>query len=137
LVYAEFSIGYARIEEIDKVLAEASVQLVETPRPALFLAGKAFQRYRAKGGARRSVLPVFFMGAHALVARFVVADARCALLHGLFSQPRTHCARRDGAVTARAERLAAISAVSFRVSLIAPRSRSGPAIGVGGSVKGG
>ena len=51
VIYAEFSIGYARIEEVDKVLEDVGLKLVEAPRPALFLAGKAFQRYRAQGGA--------------------------------------------------------------------------------------
>jgi predicted nucleic acid-binding protein len=69
VVYAEFSIGYARIEEVDRVLADVDLKLAETPRAALFLAGKAFQRYRARGGARTSVLPDFFIGAHAAVAR--------------------------------------------------------------------
>jgi predicted nucleic acid-binding protein len=70
VVYAEFSIGYARIEEVDKVVGDVDLELAETPRSALFLAGKAFQRYRARGGARTSVLPDFFIGAHAAVARF-------------------------------------------------------------------
>jgi len=70
VVYAELSIGYARIEEVDKVLADVDLKLAETPRPALFLAGKAFQLYRARGGARTGVLPDFFIGAHAAVARF-------------------------------------------------------------------
>jgi predicted nucleic acid-binding protein len=70
VVYAEFSIGYARIEEVDKVLAAVDLKLAEMPRAALFLAGKAFQRYRARGGVRTSVLPDFFIGAHAAVARF-------------------------------------------------------------------
>jgi predicted nucleic acid-binding protein len=72
VVYAEFSIGYARIEDMDKVLDDVGLKLVDAPRPALFLAGKAFQRYRAQGGARGSVLPDFFIGAHAAVARFVL-----------------------------------------------------------------
>jgi predicted nucleic acid-binding protein len=70
VVYAELSIGYARIEEVDKVLADVGLELVDTPRPALFLAGKAYQRYRSRGGARASVLPDFFIGAHAAVAGF-------------------------------------------------------------------
>jgi predicted nucleic acid-binding protein len=70
VVYAEFSIGYGRIEEVDRVLADVDLKLAETPRPALFLAGKAFQRYRARGGARMSVLPDFFIGAPAPVAQF-------------------------------------------------------------------
>ena len=78
VVYAEFSIGYARIEEVDRVLEDVGLRLAEAPRPALFLAGKAFQRYRAQGGARRSVLPDFFIGAHAAVAQFLLLtrDAR-------------------------------------------------------------
>jgi predicted nucleic acid-binding protein len=70
VVYAEFSIGYARIEEIDQVLADAALRLAEIPRPALFLAGKVFQSYRARGGSRIGVLPDFFIGAHAAVAQF-------------------------------------------------------------------
>jgi hypothetical protein len=69
VVYAEFSIGYARIEEADRVLADVGLDLIEIPRPALFLAGKAFQRYRAQGGSRTGVLPDFFIGAHAAVAQ--------------------------------------------------------------------
>jgi predicted nucleic acid-binding protein len=69
VVYAEFSIGYARIEEADRVLADVGLDLIEIPRSALFLAGKAFQRYRAQGGSRTGVLPDFFIGAHAAVAQ--------------------------------------------------------------------
>jgi predicted nucleic acid-binding protein len=78
VVYAEFSIGYARVEEVDKVLDGVGLKFVEAPRPALFLAGKTFQRYRAQGGARGSVLPDFFIGAHAAVARLLLLtrDAR-------------------------------------------------------------
>jgi len=70
VVYAEFSVGYVRIEEIDKVLADVGLELAEMPRAALFLAGKAFQRYRAAGGSRTGVLPDFFIGAHAAVTQF-------------------------------------------------------------------
>ncbi len=69
VVYAEFSIGYARIEEADRVLANVGLDLTEMPRAALFLAGKVFQRYRAQRGGRTGVLPDFFIGAHAAVAQ--------------------------------------------------------------------
>ena len=65
----EFSIGYARIEEVDRVLSDAGLDVVDIPKPALFLAGKVFQRYRAQRGTRTEVLPDFFIGAHAAVAR--------------------------------------------------------------------
>src|SRR5215213_763846 len=78
LVYAEVSVGYRRIEELDRVLAKMHIALVEIPRAALFLAGKAFQRYRARGGTRTGVLPDFFIGAHAAVldAPLITRDAR-------------------------------------------------------------
>ncbi len=37
------------------------------PSPALFLSGKVFRLYRARGGRRTGVLPDVFIGAHALV----------------------------------------------------------------------
>jgi predicted nucleic acid-binding protein len=78
VIYAQFSIGYARIEEIDGLLTDAGLELTEIPRAALFLAGKVFQRYRAAGGSRTGVLPDFFIGAHAAVARvpLLTRDAR-------------------------------------------------------------
>lgn len=67
VVYAETSIRYERIEDLDTMLADAMIEIAPTPRPALFLAGKAFQHYRAAGGLRTGVLPDFFIGAHAAV----------------------------------------------------------------------
>ena len=69
VIYAELSIGFDRIEELEAVLSETGVAVVEIPRPALFLAGKTFRADKRKGGARTGVLPDFFIGAHAAVAR--------------------------------------------------------------------
>jgi len=67
VVYAELSVGYQSIEEVDAVLDAAGIDLVEIPRAASFLAGKAFQTYRARGGTKTGVLPDFFIGAHAVI----------------------------------------------------------------------
>lgn len=67
VIYAETSIRYSRIEDLDAMLAEARIELAPVPRSALFLAGKAFQRYRIAGGARTGLLPDFFVGAHASI----------------------------------------------------------------------
>ena len=77
VIYAELAARFDTIEALDAVLAEAGVDLVRTPRPALFLAAKAFLKYRAAGGARSGVLPDFFIGAHAAVAgwRLLTRDA--------------------------------------------------------------
>ena len=42
------------------------------PKPALFLAAKAFQAYRKKGGTQHNILGDFFVGAHAAVSRLPV-----------------------------------------------------------------
>lgn len=68
VVYAELSIRFVRVEDLEDVLEKAGVTVAEVPRRALFMAGKAFQRYRAAGGTRSGVLPDFFIGAHAAVA---------------------------------------------------------------------
>ncbi len=78
IVYAETSIRYRSIERFEAALTRAGVVVWPIPRTALFAAGKAFTRYRAAGGARGSVLPDFFIGAHAEVARLplLTRDAR-------------------------------------------------------------
>ena len=65
VVYAEISIRYERIEDLDAMLTQAVIAIVPISREALFLAGKVFRRYRAVGGTRTGVLPDFFIGAHA------------------------------------------------------------------------
>lgn len=67
VIYAELSIAYLRIEELERVIGRMELRYEELPRPALFLAGKAFAHYRRRGGSRGSVLPDFFIGAHAAV----------------------------------------------------------------------
>lgn len=69
VIYAELSIRFERIEALEAALESAGVALAEIPRPALFLAGKAFLAYRRGGGSRTGVLPDFFIGAHASVAK--------------------------------------------------------------------
>ena len=72
VIYSELSIGFARIEELEAVIKEASLAIEDIPREALFLAGKAFLRYRSSRGTKRSVLPDFYIGAHAAVMQWTV-----------------------------------------------------------------
>ena len=69
VIYSELSMAFARIEELEAVLADGGFQVEEIPREALFLAGKVFLRYRQRSRAsvKRNVLPDFFIGAHAAV----------------------------------------------------------------------
>jgi predicted nucleic acid-binding protein len=67
VVFAEVSIGFLNLAEVQGVFAKARVALEPMPRPALFRAGKAFQEYKRRGGTKTRVLPDFFIGAHAEV----------------------------------------------------------------------
>lgn len=77
VIYAEISVRFDRIEDINRMLQAAQITLADMPREALFLAGKAYQRYRKRGGTRTGTLPDFFIGAHASVmgAPVITRDA--------------------------------------------------------------
>ncbi len=68
VIYAELSIAYRRIEELESMLGSSRLRMEPIPREALFLAGRAFLKYRQQRGTRTGVLPDFFIGAHAAVA---------------------------------------------------------------------
>jgi predicted nucleic acid-binding protein len=72
IIYSELSIAFARIEELDTVIEEASLNIEAIPREALFLAGKVFLDYRKSQGTKRNVLPDFFIGAHAAVMQWPI-----------------------------------------------------------------
>jgi predicted nucleic acid-binding protein len=68
-IYAELAVRYISIENLEAFLDAAGLEMVPMPRAALFLAGRVFTQYRRSGGSRTGVLPDFFIGAHAAVAR--------------------------------------------------------------------
>lgn len=72
VIYAEFSVWYDDMETLERTLADFEVAFETLPREALFLAGKAFRQYRRRRGTRASVLPDFFIGAHAAVREIPV-----------------------------------------------------------------
>lgn len=68
VVYAEVSIGFDRIEDVESALPQDVFVRSPLPWDAAFLAGKCFRAYRRRGGERRSPLPDFYIGAHAAVS---------------------------------------------------------------------
>jgi predicted nucleic acid-binding protein len=64
LIFAELSVGFDRIEDLDEALPDA-IDREELPWEAAFLAGRGFVQYRRSGGGRRSPLPDFYIAAHA------------------------------------------------------------------------
>ena len=67
VVYAEVSIHFSSVEDLDDALSRDYYRRADLPWNAAFLAGRAFLKYRRGGGVRRSPLPDFFIGAHAFV----------------------------------------------------------------------
>ena len=67
IVYSEISIGFKRIEDLESAIAKAGFQMLEIPKEALFLAGKAYLKYKKRKGTKRTPLPDFFIGAQAAV----------------------------------------------------------------------
>jgi predicted nucleic acid-binding protein len=78
IIYAEVSVGFARIEDVETALPRQFFVRADLPWEAGFLAGRIFREYRRKGGLRRSPLPDFFIGAHATIAglTLLTRDAR-------------------------------------------------------------
>ena len=72
------SLSFSTLEALDDVMGTLALDLREIPRPALFLAAKAFAQYRRRGGSKGQVLPDFFIGAHAAVEGWplLTRDAR-------------------------------------------------------------
>ena len=70
IIYSELSLAFSTLEALDQSVEDLGLVMIEMPRPALFLAGKAFVRYRRQGGTKVNVLGDFFIGAHAAVAHF-------------------------------------------------------------------
>jgi len=68
IIYSELSLTFSTVEALDRTIDSLGLTMIEVPRPALFLAGKAFLRYRRQGGTKGNVLGDFFIGAHAAVS---------------------------------------------------------------------
>jgi predicted nucleic acid-binding protein len=70
IIYAEVSVRYSRIEDLEEALPKTMIEREAIPYEAAFLAGKSFLTYRRRGGTKRSPLPDFFIGAHAAAAGY-------------------------------------------------------------------
>ncbi len=84
IIYAEVSIGFAKIEEVEAALPAESFRREPLPWEAAFLAGKCFVKYRRRRGARRSPLPDFYIGAHAAVCGYRLLTRDTGRYRGYF-----------------------------------------------------
>jgi predicted nucleic acid-binding protein len=91
IIYAEVSIGFDRIEDLDAALPERFVERRPIPLEAAFLAGKCFLKYRERGGRKRSTLPDFFIGAHAAVENMTLVTRDAARYRTYFPRLKLVC----------------------------------------------
>ena len=68
IVFAEVSLHFGGIEELEEALPEVFFERLALPWEAAFLAGRCFLSYRRAGGVRSAPLPDFYIGAHAAIA---------------------------------------------------------------------
>ncbi|TCT04814.1 type II toxin-antitoxin system VapC family toxin [Paralcaligenes ureilyticus] len=88
IIYSELSLTFSTVEALDQILDDLGMTMIEMPRPALFLAGKAFVRYRRLGGTKNNVLGDFFIGAHAAVSDYPILTRDTRRYASYFSSVR-------------------------------------------------
>jgi predicted nucleic acid-binding protein len=91
IIYAEVSVRYSRIEDLEAALPKGMIDRESVPYEAGFLAGKAFLTYRRRGGTMRSPLPDFLIDAHAAVAGYRLLTRDAARYRTYFPGPRLIC----------------------------------------------
>ena len=91
LIYAEISIGFNRIEELEDALPSDLVTRLPLPWEAAFLAGKCFLNYRKGGGTRRSPLSDFYIGAHAAIGSMALLTRDPSRYRTYFPRLRLIC----------------------------------------------
>ena len=84
IIYSEISIGFMLIEDLESAISKAGFQLLEIPKEALFLAGKAFVEYKRRKGVKRTLLPDFFIGAQAAVLDLELLTRDVSRYHSYF-----------------------------------------------------
>lgn len=84
VIYAELGAAFESIDELDAAIHDLGIRVDEIPRAALFLAGKAYLKYRRAGGGKSGILSDFFLGAHAAVNRWTILTRDATRYRGYF-----------------------------------------------------
>ncbi len=84
IIYSEVSIGFERIEELESAINRGGFQILEIPKEALFLVGKAYLKYKRGKGIKKSPLPDFYIGAQAAVLNLDLITRAISRYHAYF-----------------------------------------------------
>ena len=55
IIYSEISIGFKLIEDLESAVNKVGCRLLDIPKEALFLAGKAFIKYKKREGQKKTL----------------------------------------------------------------------------------
>ncbi len=91
IIYAEISIGFLKIEEVEAAVLGCGFEMLSMPKEALFLAGKAFIHYRKRKGNKTNPLPDFYIGAHAAVMDLKLLTRDTKRIKSYFPSVRLIC----------------------------------------------
>ena len=91
VVYAELCFGSPSIEFVDDIVRRFALAYQEIPRQGLFRAAKAFAKYKGRKGSKTSVLPDFFIGAHAEAAGISLLTRDTKRLSAYFPKVKLIC----------------------------------------------
>ena len=96
IIYAELGAAYHTAAELDRALSGWPFQRLPLPYEAAFPAAQAFLSYRRRGGQRRSPLPDFYIGAHAVVAGLTLLTRDALRYQTYFPKVRLISPEADG-----------------------------------------
>jgi hypothetical protein len=91
IAFAELSPVFSSAEEGSGVLKRMNISLLRPSPEALFLAGRAFLRYRQNRGSARMILPDFLIGAQAEAENLSLLTRDCARCQSYFPSVRLLC----------------------------------------------
>jgi predicted nucleic acid-binding protein len=94
IVYTEVSVGFEKIEDLESALHKSGFQMLAIPKEALFLAGKAYLKYREVRGFKRSPLPDFYIGAQAAVLGLDLITRDVTRYRNYFPKVKLICPKR-------------------------------------------
>lgn len=85
VVYSEFSVGMGSKADTDEAIKQLAFERHRPSTDALFLAGRAFKKYRElNDGPKLNVLPDFIIGAHAQSEECLLITCNNADFQGYF-----------------------------------------------------
>jgi predicted nucleic acid-binding protein len=84
IIYAEISSAYDTPADAERALLPFGFLRLSLPWEAAFLSGTAYRVYRQRGGNRRSPLPDFHIGAHALTTGMALLTRDAARYRSYF-----------------------------------------------------